>query len=146
MSNLLVDSSVIAKWILPEIDSPLAFQVFSDVHARGEECVALDLAIIEVANAIWVQFRRGATTIDGSLAYRNQLLRLVVQWVPANALVTRAFEVALQYRIAIYDALCVAAVNQLGLPGVTADERLHSAVQADFPTICLLRDWKASSP
>jgi hypothetical protein len=44
---------VAAKWILPEVDSPQADRVIAEVALKGERLIVLDLALIEVANAIW---------------------------------------------------------------------------------------------
>ena len=53
----------------------------------------------------------------------------------------KALEIAAKYGRAFYDALFVALCQDLGLPGITADEPLYHAVHADFPQIVLLRDW-----
>ena len=42
---------------------------------------------------------------------------------------------------AVYDALFVALVQDLGVKGVTADEPLYNTTHADFPRIMLLREW-----
>ncbi len=72
----------------------------------------------------------------------GDLLAMPLQVQPANRLLVAALEIAVKYDHTIYDALFVALVHDLGLPGVTADEPLWQAVRADFPTIILLRDWQ----
>jgi predicted nucleic acid-binding protein len=52
MSDTVVDSSVVAKWILPEPDSAQAQRLITEVAAAGERLVVLHLAFPEVANAI----------------------------------------------------------------------------------------------
>ena len=59
MSDTVVDSSVVAKWILPESDSIQAQRLITDVAVKGERLIALDLAFTEVANAIWKRHHRG---------------------------------------------------------------------------------------
>ena len=51
MSDVVVDSSVIAKWILPEADSDQARRLITEVAMECECLFVLDLALIEVANA-----------------------------------------------------------------------------------------------
>lgn len=53
MSDVVVDSSVIAKWILPEADSDQARRLITEVAMAGEHLFVLDLALTEVTNAIW---------------------------------------------------------------------------------------------
>ena len=52
MSDAVVDSSVVAKWILPEADSAQADRLIAEVAQKGERLVVLDLAFVEVTNAI----------------------------------------------------------------------------------------------
>jgi len=52
MSDMVLDSSVVAKWVLPEPDSAQAQRLISEVAIQGERLIVLDLAFTEVANAI----------------------------------------------------------------------------------------------
>ncbi len=60
---------------------------------------------------------------------------------PAARLLDQAFEIAVKYDRAVYDALFVALAQDLGVKGVTADEPLFNTTHVDFPQIVLLRDW-----
>ena len=48
MSDLVVDSGVVAKWILPEADSANAHQVIVQTAATGVRLIVLDLVFPEV--------------------------------------------------------------------------------------------------
>ncbi len=58
MSDTVVDSSVVAKWILPEPDSAQAERLIAEVALKGERLIVLDLVFVEVTNAIWRRFHR----------------------------------------------------------------------------------------
>jgi predicted nucleic acid-binding protein len=141
MSDTVVDSSVAAKWILPEPDSTQADRLISEVASKGARLIVLDLALIEVANAIWKRQHRGLATGDESRQFLDKLLRAPVDMVPATRLLKPALEIAMTHDRAIYDALFVALCRDLGLQGVTADEPLYNKVHANFPEIILLRNW-----
>ena len=53
MSDVVVDSCVIAKLVLPEFDSEQAVRFVSAVVGRRERLHVLDLALVETMNAIW---------------------------------------------------------------------------------------------
>jgi predicted nucleic acid-binding protein len=141
MTDVVVDSNVIAKWILPEADSAQAHQVISDVSTPGQRLIALDLAYPEVASAIWKRLRQKAITAIEADGFLDALLQSPVEVFPAADLLKAAFPIAARYDRAIYDALFVALADKLSLPGVTADEPLYNAVKTDFPRIILLRNW-----
>jgi predicted nucleic acid-binding protein len=141
MSDLVVDSSVVAKWVLPEVDSAQAQRLISGVAGNGERLIVLDLAFSEVANAIWKQHHRKQITLSEARQFPGVLLTIPVHVEPARSLLGPALEIAAKYDRAVYDALFVALAQSLGLGGVTSDEPLQRAVYVDFPQITLLRDW-----
>ena len=141
MSDLVVDSSVVAKWILPEADSAKAQQLIVQTADSGERLIVLDLVFPEVANAIWKRHRQQLINLSEARELLAALVRSPVEVEPAVSLIASAFEIAAKHDRAIYDALFVALAEQLGLPGITADEPLFNAIHADFPRIVLLRDF-----
>jgi hypothetical protein len=68
MSDTVVDSSVVAKWVLPEPDSAHAERLIAEVALKGERLIVLDLAFVEVTNAIWKRHHRGLATLDETRA------------------------------------------------------------------------------
>ena len=140
MSDTVVDSSVVAKCVLPEPDSAKAELLFADIASKGGRPIRLDLAYVEVANAIWKRHHRRIATIDEARQALDDLTQMPVHVEAANRLLKPAFEIAAKYDCAVYDALFVALCNDLGLPGVTADEPLFNAIRLDFPNIVLLRN------
>jgi predicted nucleic acid-binding protein len=141
MSDIVVDSSVVAKWILPEADSAQAQRLITEVALKGERLIVLDLIFPEVTNAIWKRYHRGLATLDEARQFLDDLLRSPVQVETAVHLLKSALDIAAKYDRAIYDALFVALAQDLNLDGVTADEPLYNVVHVDFPTILLLRNW-----
>ena len=141
MSNIVADSCVLAKWILPEADSPLALRVLTQTLQQGGRVVILDLAIIEVANAIWKRHHQGIATRDQCRQFLTLLMNAPVQIEPAARLVQAAWEIAAQYDRSIYDSLFIALAKDLGIPGITADGPLQRVVYADFPEIILLSQF-----
>jgi predicted nucleic acid-binding protein len=142
MSDTVVDSSIVAKWILPEADSAVAQLFLAQSAQKNERLVILDLVYAEVANAIWKQHHRGLATLDEARAFLASLLRCPVQVEPATRVLQSALEIAAKHHRSVYDSLFVALVQNLSLPGITADEPLYQAVKNDFPQVILLRNWE----
>jgi predicted nucleic acid-binding protein len=141
MSDTVVDSSVVAKWILPEADSAQAQRLISEVALKGDRLIVLDLAFVEVTNAIWKLNHRGLATVDEARQFLDQLLQSPVHVELANRLLKLALDIAAKYDRAVYDALFVALCQDRGIQGVTADEPLYHVIHPDFPQIILLRNW-----
>src|SRR5438132_14344730 len=92
MSDTVVDSSVVTKWILPEPDSALAAQFITEVAQKGERLIVLDLALVETTNAIWKRYHRGPTGLDDTRAFLDDLLQSPVHIEPANRLSNRPWK------------------------------------------------------
>ena len=146
MSDTVVDSSVVAKWVLPEPDSLQAQRLITDVADAGQRLLVLDLVFPEVANAIWKRLRQRQITLSEAESSLKDLGTSPVHIVPAMRILEPALKIAARYDRAVYDALFVALVQDLSLSGITADEPLYNAVRGDFPQIVLLRDWPAPAP
>lgn len=141
MTDIAVDSSVIAKWFVPEPDSAVAQKVLTDTKAGGGAVIVLDLLHVEVANVIWKRHRQKKITSDEAKGALNDLLNAPLSPSPAINVLSQALEIAVKHDRTVYDAAFVALSQDMGIKGVTADERLYNAVHAYFPQIVLLRDW-----
>lgn len=133
------------KWFLPEVDRALAAQLVADTTQKSKELVVLDLALVEVANAIWKQQQRGQTTVDEAKLLLRQVQAMQVRKEPAEPLLDRGLELAIRFRISVYDALFVALADHFKLPAVTADEPLYRTVHSVFPNIIWLRHWQPTA-
>jgi predicted nucleic acid-binding protein len=47
MSDVVLDSCVVAKWFVPETDSAQAKRVMTDTTSVGNRLIVLDLALVE---------------------------------------------------------------------------------------------------
>uniref|UniRef100_A0A7J2U115 PIN domain-containing protein n=1 Tax=Ignisphaera aggregans TaxID=334771 RepID=A0A7J2U115_9CREN len=122
----VIDSSALAKLLLKE-----------EGWKRVEEIIVekpftLDLAIKEVANAIW---RRVVLLhdidIEKVLTLLNHLLELkkVLRVEPQYQYIVQAFTIALENNIAVYDALFIAQVVIKKATSVTSDKRQFDVAQ-----------------
>ena len=141
MSDTVVDSCVIAKWILPESDSLDAQQLITEIPIRGDRLFVIDLALAETANAIWKRYHRRSISVERATDLLTRLWQIPLHVCSSANLLGSAFDIAVKNDRSIYDALFVALANDLKLTGVTADAPLWKAVNRDFPNIVLLRDW-----
>jgi predicted nucleic acid-binding protein len=122
----VIDSSALAKLLLKE-----------EGWKRVEEIIVekpftLDLAIKEVANAIW---RRVVLLhdidIEKVLTLLNHLLELkkVLRVEPQYQYIVQAFTIALENNIAVYDALFIAQAMIKKATSVTSDKRQFDVAQ-----------------
>jgi predicted nucleic acid-binding protein len=133
--KIVLDSCVIAAIFLPEAITGKAIDAAAD-----HDCITVDLAYTEVANAAWkraVHAGNDPESIKTCLDDATAFIRETCEVIPAQDLITPAWDLACRHRITIYDALFVAASIRCDAPLATADTRLAGAVRKTRPVICI---------
>lgn len=114
---LVVDASVVLKWVLAEPDSPLA-QALAEAE---EELLLPDFCLNEACNICWLQVRKRRWS-PAEAREALALLRALVPPTPTGDL--ELHEVALEIGLAVdhspYDTLYVAFAIAMGARGVVA--------------------------
>ena len=126
MSALIVDASVAAKWFFPEPHAPAARRLL-----RGRRTLlAPDLIWAEIGNILWKRCRQAELTREAAQDILREFKRFPIQTYAAKALLEPAWDLAVEYRISVYDGLYLAlAISRSGTL-VTADRSFHDAVRA----------------
>lgn len=128
ISPVVVDSCVAYKWLCPH-DEPAAADahVLLDRHQAGDiALVAPNTLHVELANALccstWLDPHDALTLIGELDAFRIELVDVDAQ------LLSRAAEMALAWKMSVYDALFLALAEARGCPLVTADRKAFGRV------------------
>lgn len=133
MNRVVVDASIVLKWLIAEPDSVAANHLWLSWQTRGLQPVAPNWISAEVSNALLQAITRGQFTVD----YASGLLRELPRFVRMNELALvhsgRALELANQMGLrATYDLHYLAMAEQLGCELWTADERFWRIVRPSF--------------
>lgn len=126
-SSYVLDASVAAKWFSNEDLTDRAVKVRDAFVAGKVELYTPEHLIYEVANAIWknkeIELEDCATAI-------TTLIEIDINLVKLDAsLASKSIRAARNLRISYYDAVYVELSNQLGIPLLTADEKLISRIK-----------------
>lgn len=129
--KLIVDASIVVKWLFAESHSFEARQLLAPRIALH----APDFILTEVANVIWKKVRR--KEVPSAQPYIEELGGLpdAVVMQPSADLVLKAAALAVQIDHPVYDCVYLACSEAEGAPLVTADERLAGRVKEAYPTV-----------
>lgn len=121
--RLVVDASVVAKWVLPE---PLSTEALA---LRGCEVMVPDLAFADLANLLTMRVvRREMTATEASTALQFTLAVDLICF-PSRDLVTEALAMAGNLHHPAYDLIYVALARQQNARFITADMRLVTKIR-----------------
>ncbi|BCS93232.1 Ribonuclease VapC3 [Metallosphaera sp. J1] len=97
------------------------WEVVERVFLQGD-LMTLDLALKEVANALWKKVLREEMTLEDSLKLINTLKEgVIVEIVPGNAYLEEGFRIAVRQKSSIYDSLFIALAKSVGGKLITSD-------------------------
>lgn len=135
----IVDSSVAAKWVIPEADSDKALRLLDEYQQGQHELVAPDWLLPEVANvlgkaAVVRKILTPQEAADGFAAVQALGLKLF----PSLPLTAQALDLAMTHQRAVYDCLYLALAINEGGQLVTADQPIVNQLATVFPFVVSL--------
>jgi len=136
----VVDSCVAVKWVVREDHSDKAIELLgADLHL-----VAPDLVLIEIANALWKNVKRGLLAADQVKMRLNDVPGFFNKLLSTPDLVAEAFALGVAADVPIYDCAYVVAARRIGARLVTADRKLIAKLTGtpDEGRVVHIADWK----
>ena len=137
----VLDASVGVKLVgLDETLVAEGLQVIEMVRGEPDVWASPDIFDLECANAMAKASRLAGLTADEALEGLTLLRELPQVRVETARLIPGALSLALSVGLSVYDACYVVLAQLLGLPLVTADERLASALEGSAHKVVKLSD------
>jgi predicted nucleic acid-binding protein len=138
----VVDASVTIKLFVEEADSARAEALFNHLASEPDtRFYAPSLLCVECANILWKYVRRFGYDRKEAGRSLGRLMALSIDGIDVRDVVDDAQKIALAWDISVYDACYVATAERLGLPLITADERLVKQLSGFKPPALSLCDW-----
>jgi predicted nucleic acid-binding protein len=125
LTPLVIDASIAFKWYFEEPWSDAARRLLS-----GTRLVVPRLFFLETSNIMRKRYERKDISADDARATAESLAELPLEVLPDHRLVRPALDLALDFRISMFDAVYVALAVRLQARVVTADRRLVNALRA----------------
>jgi predicted nucleic acid-binding protein len=144
---IVVDTSIVLKWVLDEPDSAIALALLNRWMNEGIVIQAPALLTYEVANALFQRVRKGEMTTDKARQALEDVLfpELVLHFLEYVELSKRAITLAQQYSLpATYDAHYLALAEHEQCEYWTADSRLCNAVKDKLPWVRQLTEHQST--
>ena len=131
-ADIILDSSVIAKWFFPEESGQLALKIKDDFTANVTSISAPLLLYWEINNLLKTATKRSRITAKSAVSVYEAFLKLNFIVYSSEELMTKTLKIAIRFDISSYDASYVALAEYLQKPFFTADQKLLSKVISNF--------------
>lgn len=118
MRTLVIDSSIVIKWVVEEEGTPEALALRDSSHLLAPE-----LVVAECANILWKKVQRNEVLRDEALLAARVLERVDIEILPTRALLSAAARIAIELGHPAYDCLYLALALDNDCRFVTADQR-----------------------
>ena len=145
---VVVDTSIVLKWVLDEPDSSLALALLTRWFNDEIVIQAPALLTYEVANALFQRVRKGEIAVESAWqAFDDALFpELMLNFIEYTEMSKRAISLAHQYNLpATYDAHNLALAEYEKCEYWTADTRLSNAVKDKLSWVHQLSEYQETT-
>ena len=125
MKKIVVDTSIIIKWFIPEIHSEYAVRLLD----KPVKFLAPSLIYAEVGNILWKKLRLEELTQESAQGILNDFKRMPLEISDNQALLETAWHIATTYQRAFYDSLYLALAYTENCLFATADLAFVNALK-----------------
>ena len=115
---VVVDASIVIKWLVDEDDSPLALALRAKQNTS-----APDFVLIECRNVLLTKTRKKLLLPGDAVRAESAIGAIGLELLPSQRFLTEAFALALELGQPIYDCIYLAAAIATECTLVTADAR-----------------------
>ena len=143
--SVVVDASLVVKWLVDEDDSDKAHAVLQSWVVQDITRISPNLMPFEVANALHRRVVRGELSVKDSTRMISRLLESRLELHQTSGLHVRPLQIASQLRQgAAYDAHYLALAESFGCELWTADQRFYRAASSGVDNVRWIGEF--SSP
>jgi predicted nucleic acid-binding protein len=125
VSRLVLDSSVLIKWWVPEVHTADALRYLDPNLERD----APELLLAEVSNILWRKVCAGELSRDEAERIAADIVQADVTIHPMAPLFQSSLRIAVETERSAYDSMYLALAEALSTRMVTADRKLFNALQ-----------------
>ena len=136
---LVVDSSVVLRWVLPEPGRHASLALLGSFEAGAVDLIAPGLLMEQVAATLSDRCREGILSRESAqraLFFARERQPMLPP--PDEDYLSPAFSLSLQHHLSLSDAIYLAVAIAADCGFVTANRQLHGAVSRHYPFIRLL--------
>jgi predicted nucleic acid-binding protein len=119
VNTLVVDASIVVKWVVEEDSTPEAL-----VLRQKARLIAPDLLVAECANILWKKVQKGELLKAEAIVAARLLQGAELELLPMRSLFEAATRMSIEIDHPAYDCVYLVLALQRKCQFVTADERL----------------------
>lgn len=132
---VLLDTSVVVKWFVPEEDSEKALSLRQAQEDRELQLYAPEMLLMELANALRYSSEFSTREIVEALETPFELNILLMPF--SLEALNSAVSLSQEHDLAVYDAYFLALAQAMEIPLITADRKMLSRLSAEEGTLDL---------
>jgi predicted nucleic acid-binding protein len=141
MRDVVIDSSVAAKWFLAEPHSDKALDILEAKKAKELVLLAPEFIYAEVGNILWRRVTSGTLADSDAQLFIDDFSNVQFTLVSSASLLKDAYKLGVTHKRTVYDSLYIALSLREQCELVTADAKLFNAIGTRFPNVVLLANW-----
>jgi predicted nucleic acid-binding protein len=139
-ANIIIDASVIIKWLLPDEEDKIALKIKQDFDGMILTIIIPHLTYYEIGNVLKTAIKRERISENSAKKLYSALIDLEFVVYATKDLFALALSKSIDFDISVYDASYIALAEYLQVPFLTADRKLLNKVKNKF--VIDLKEYK----
>jgi len=139
--QVVVDSSVAIKWLVPQINSPQALNIAEKSLTGSLKLLAPDLIYPEIGNILWKLSRFGNLSQTECCEALALFQSIKLEITKSELILTEAYQFAFTHQRTEYDSLYIVLSQYHHCPFVTDDMKLVNALSYTSVNLIALQNW-----
>lgn len=131
-SNIIIDASIIIKWLLPDEEDAQALRIKQDFNENRVTINIPHFTYYEIGNVLKTAVKRERIKEDIATKLYSSFIDLEFIAYAMSDLFTLALFKSIDFDISYYDASYIALSEYLQIPFITADQKLLKKVTNKF--------------
>ena len=121
----VIDTSALIRLFIPDGPIPRGLEKFMNgVEKDQDVAIAPDLLMVESANVLNKKRKSGELSENESRKMLADVIAMPIRLFPDQSLIPRSFDLAIEYRLTVYDALYIALAIEQSAVIFSADEHI----------------------
>jgi predicted nucleic acid-binding protein len=125
----VIDTSALIRLFIPDGPVTQGLEVFLNGVDQGRNiAIAPELIIVESANVLNKKRRLGELSDNESQQMLSDIIAMPIRLFPHRPLISRSFELAMEYQLTVYDAIFIALAVEHGAAIFSEDQAIKNVV------------------
>jgi predicted nucleic acid-binding protein len=137
----VIDTSALIQAFIEDTYTVNALELVKNIFKQSVVLHVSEFVLLECGNIVWKRTQFNDVSLETALIAVKKIQSIPIKYHLALNYLTRAVEIGIQHKLAVYDSIVISVAEALKLPLITHDKRQEAVAITLGITIKSLQDF-----